>query len=1003
MESEYDAADRLVQRTLVAAAEGVIGPTSESYGYDGLSRLIAASSGGVASSFRYDSLSRLVEETTAGRRVRYELDAVGNPQRTEYPSGLQVTQAFDALDRPLSVAMGTDGTPGSLVASYGYQGPYLRASKGYGSGQTATSTFDADRRLLSQRLPGPDDATVFEEALRWRQRPLRDLQERKDLNGAGMLLGYDAASRLTAAAPGYHGADEPRRLDTNSLGANSLGANSLATKDLAGLPSLLQFAYETAQRLSEYKSTEDGIEETSALAADGTGRNRPATAGDKTFRWDRNGNLIGKLAGDDTRQYAYDFRNRLTQVKDASGQVLATYAYDALNRRVRRTLHGQPMEETVWAGWREAETYSGGALASRHVYGAGLDEIVASEVTTAGASAGEQTYFPVYDSTGNLVMMTNEAGKPVERYLYTPFGIDKLLADTTPPRLEQLRRVGAELWLEASEEVQASVLLAAKQAGDVALEKTGTGEAVPFELSQPVLTGPAGGRRLVLSFPGPAGPPEDGTVLTLTLPAAAVQDTFLNPLAADFTQTFTWHGAGEPTMGAVYFDETAPLLLQAVVRDRHVELTFSEEVSTADLSALAVDGEPSNWTLDATRYRLTSDLLLDDGEHSVSLGTQVQDLAEHHLADAFFETVTLAEGTVSKRFYRAPNPSELTATEIGSRHFFHGRTYDPETQFFYFRNRYYDADMCQFTTADPLGYVDGPSMYAFAGNDPVNGGDPLGLACRTEHGGNNPLCNPTEGHEYHWDTPAAVYAWEITKETLGNSLSQALFLNTIADTPHVALDPTATTGEKVLALTKGGGAVAFDVAGGAIISKGAGWIARTRPAQYLLWALGKSRLGQRAASVLTEDVSVILRWARREAGAATEAVGEVVPGAVPRGFSSGGQFEGALTRFRSAAAVDDAVIGVRGSAATGVRHGGGPFGPASDIDFFIVSDELFSRGVAAGARHTGGALRVGDTLRYFPELATVEGQLTQELGRKTTIRVFSRRGFEGIKTGSEIF
>ena len=34
-----------------------------------------------------------------------------------------------------------------------------------------------------------------------------------------------------------------------------------------------------------------------------------------------------------------------------------------------------------------------------------------------------------------------------------------------------------------------------------------------------------------------------------------------------------------------------------------------------------------------------------------------------------------------------------------------------------------------FVTADPLGYVDGPSMYAFAGFDPVNKSDPLGLAC----------------------------------------------------------------------------------------------------------------------------------------------------------------------------------------------------------------------------------------------------------------------------------
>jgi uncharacterized protein RhaS with RHS repeats len=29
--------------------------------------------------------------------------------------------------------------------------------------------------------------------------------------------------------------------------------------------------------------------------------------------------------------------------------------------------------------------------------------------------------------------------------------------------------------------------------------------------------------------------------------------------------------------------------------------------------------------------------------------------------------------------------------------------------------------------ADPLGFVDGPSVYAYAGNNPIAGSDPLGL------------------------------------------------------------------------------------------------------------------------------------------------------------------------------------------------------------------------------------------------------------------------------------
>ena len=35
-----------------------------------------------------------------------------------------------------------------------------------------------------------------------------------------------------------------------------------------------------------------------------------------------------------------------------------------------------------------------------------------------------------------------------------------------------------------------------------------------------------------------------------------------------------------------------------------------------------------------------------------------------------------------------------------------------------------------FLTQDPMGFVDGPNLYAFAANDPVNHSDPLGLYCR---------------------------------------------------------------------------------------------------------------------------------------------------------------------------------------------------------------------------------------------------------------------------------
>ena len=61
------------------------------------------------------------------------------------------------------------------------------------------------------------------------------------------------------------------------------------------------------------------------------------------------------------------------------------------------------------------------------------------------------------------------------------------------------------------------------------------------------------------------------------------------------------------------------------------------------------------------------------------------------------------------------------------------------------------------------------------------------------------------------------------------------------------------------------------------------------------------------------------------------------------------------------------------------------------------------KGVSAGASGSGGALRVSATMRFFPKLHAVEKLLSQELGRKVTIRIFSKAGWQGVKkTGAEI-
>ncbi|HJQ41121.1 MAG TPA: Ig-like domain-containing protein [Thermoanaerobaculia bacterium] len=393
----YDDADRLIGVS-IARAPNVGGAASLTFTLDELGRVIETSTNeGVRTFATFDSLGREVEESLQigsgpKRTVTRGFDAAGNPVSVRYPSGLQLVQTFDPLNRLATIQ--EQGVPTPIV-SYADVGSRL-ASRTYGNGIAETWSYDPNRRLQSieDRL---GTTLVRHTAYSWSLGGRKTSITRNDLqkqwsytrNRDGAITGEEIARTDTTV--------NPQQL--------------IASWDPDPL-----LNYRSIKRTVQTPQTS-----TSAMTSISVNdRNQYRAFGSEALSYDANGNLKQRSGV----TLAYDAANRLTKAVLENGTVIDNL-YDANGRKVRTVASSSGFTRTtdyVLSGQQVVEEYANDKLAARYVRGRGIDEIARADRSRNADGTIDQVVHALQDELGNVDRITDQSGATLERYEYDGYG-----------------------------------------------------------------------------------------------------------------------------------------------------------------------------------------------------------------------------------------------------------------------------------------------------------------------------------------------------------------------------------------------------------------------------------------------------------------------------------------------------------------------------------------------------------------------------------------------------
>jgi len=409
MNMSYDSAGRL------ASVVNPLGNAIESYTYDDGDRVTEKTDAlNKKDSYEYDDAGRLTKHIDRkGSTTTYGYTVKGDVARIDYSDGTE-TRSYDAAGRLVEIRSAVTGSESALTYAYDAADRLIEATTETAAGKhTIGYEYDTLDRITKRTVNGADPTTyTWDKASR-----LTAIQYRNETT----RYEWDNASRLIKKTL-------PNGITQELIWDDADRLLQIAYKKSDGTAiETIEYTYDAAGRRISKALGGDSVQETPTTAIyDAANRMtsitlHPNTANAKSYNlsYDDNGNLVKKensTSPNDRTDYTWDARNRLLGVtKQQSGQTLtASFAYDAIGRRVTRTIDSHTVHFLYDGVQAIGELTNGNIEVNLHT-SLQIDDVIARY--TAGSAKVYLT-----DALGSVLAQTREDQGVDSYYAYTPYG-----------------------------------------------------------------------------------------------------------------------------------------------------------------------------------------------------------------------------------------------------------------------------------------------------------------------------------------------------------------------------------------------------------------------------------------------------------------------------------------------------------------------------------------------------------------------------------------------------